>query len=66
MTLGSRIKKLEERTGGDRQPLVICLGDPWRDDEAPDGEVCHTLEGRQEVPPGAQVIIYRQRPDGPQ
>jgi hypothetical protein len=63
--LSGRIDRLESRMGVGRRPLVICFGDPRRE---PDGrEVCAGASGEpQEIPEGAQVVVFRLRPDGPQ
>jgi hypothetical protein len=72
MTLRGRIDRLESRFGLRRAPLVICFGEP-RQEPAPPGDeriprmVCDGVHGGlQEVPEGAQVIVFGERPDGPQ
>ena len=63
--LNGRIDRLEARLGVGRRPLVICFDAPRRE---PDGsEVCEGASGEpQEIPEGAQVVVFSQRDDGPQ
>jgi hypothetical protein len=72
MTLNGRIERLESRFGVRRAPLVICFDAP-RQEPAPPGDgritrvVCGSVGGGlQEIPTGAQVIVFGKRPDGPQ
>ena len=63
--LNGRIDRLEARLGVGRRPFVICFDLPHHE---PDGrEVCEGASGEsQEIPEGAQVVVFGQRDDGPQ
>ena len=72
MTLHGRIDRLESRFGIRRPPLVICFDEPRHepaplDDDRSIRLVCDGADGGpQEIPTGAQVIVFGERPDGPQ
>ena len=62
MGLEGRIAKLEQRLGAAAAPLVVVV-------EAADGtwrEAVGEAVDRAALPAGAQVIVFRKRPDGPQ
>ncbi|MDP9356005.1 MAG: hypothetical protein M3R02_12135 [Chloroflexota bacterium] len=55
-----RLERLERTTGKSGPPLVVAFADR-------DGALHDPLTGKPLVPPpGAKVIVFTERPDGPQ